>query len=66
MSSVIPARPAADPFGVLARFRRDFYASLYTREDALFELTDALLCAEGPVKALVELSPTPGHARILA
>lgn len=63
MSSVIPACPAVDSFGVLSRFRRDLYASLYTREDALFELTDALLCAEGPVKALVELSLAAEHRR---
>lgn len=63
MSSVIPACPAVDSFGVLSRFRQDFYASLYAREDALFELTDALLCAEGPVKALVELSLAAEHRR---
>ncbi|HXR68070.1 MAG TPA: NF041680 family putative transposase [Dermatophilaceae bacterium] len=63
VSSVIPACPAVDATGVLARFRREFYASLYAREDALFELTDALLCAEGPVKALVELSLAAEHRR---
>jgi hypothetical protein len=63
VSSVIPACLAVDAFGVLSRFRREFYASLYTREDALFELTDALLCAEGPVKALVDLSLAAEHRR---
>ncbi|MBQ0987793.1 transposase [Streptomyces sp. F63] len=29
---------------------------LYRRADALFELTDAVLCTDGPVKTLVELS----------
>lgn len=63
MSSFIPAVSAVDSLGVLARFRQDFYASLYAREDALFELTDALLCAEGPVKTLVELSIAAEHRR---
>jgi hypothetical protein len=40
----------------LSRFRRRFYACLPTRADALFELTDAVLCAEGPVTSLVQLS----------
>ncbi|MFJ1758662.1 NF041680 family putative transposase [Kitasatospora sp. NPDC088134] len=48
---------------VLSRFRVEFYESLYTRADALFELTDAVLCADGPVKALVELSLTAEHRR---
>jgi DDE superfamily endonuclease len=48
---------------VLSRFRTDFYACLPARADALFELTDALLCADGPVKTLVDLSLTPEHRR---
>jgi hypothetical protein len=48
---------------VLSRFRTDFYACLPARADALFELTDALLCADGPVKTLVELSLAPEHRR---
>jgi riboflavin biosynthesis pyrimidine reductase len=39
--------------GELARFRREFSASLTARSDPLFELTDAVLCADGPVKTLV-------------
>ena len=35
--------------GDLARFRREFYACLTARADALFELADAVLCADGPV-----------------
>ncbi|MFD4144741.1 transposase, partial [Streptomyces sp. NPDC058572] len=34
----------------------EFYESLYARADVLFELTDAVLCSDGPVKTLVELS----------
>ena len=49
--------------GDLAGFRREFYASLTARADALFELTDALLCADGPVTSLVELTLVAEHRR---
>jgi hypothetical protein len=55
--------PAVDPLSVLSRFRIEFYDCLYTRADALFELTDAVLCADGPVKSLVELSLAAEHRR---
>jgi hypothetical protein len=44
-------------------FRREFYASLAARSDALFELTDAVLCANGPVTSLVELTLLAEHRR---
>ncbi|MEV7231204.1 hypothetical protein AB0M79_29925, partial [Polymorphospora sp. NPDC051019] len=47
---------AAGPAARLAGFRRDFYQCLPRRADALFELTDALLCSGGPVTSLVDLS----------
>ena len=49
--------------GELAWFRRELYASLTARSDALFELTDAVLCADGPVTSLVELSLLAEHRR---
>jgi hypothetical protein len=49
--------------GDLARFREVFYGCLTARADAQFELTDALLCADGPVRSLVELSLAPEHRR---
>nr|AGS49707.1 FIG00663192: hypothetical protein [uncultured bacterium esnapd14] len=49
--------------GVLSRFRTDVYACLSRRADALFELTEAALCADGPVKALVDLTLVPAHRR---
>lgn len=49
--------------GDLARFRQEFYASLTARADALFELTDAILCAEGPVRSLVDLTLVAEHRR---
>jgi len=49
--------------GDLARFREEFYGSLTARADALFELTDAVLCADGPVRSLVELTLVAEHRR---
>jgi hypothetical protein len=48
---------------VLCRFRREVYACLDARADALFELADAVLCAGGPVRSLPELSLEPEHRR---
>jgi DDE superfamily endonuclease len=48
---------------VLGGFRTDFYRCLTARADALFELTDALLCTDGPVKTLVDLALAPEHRR---
>jgi hypothetical protein len=44
-------------------FRRRFYDCLTRRADALFELTDAVLCADGPVTSLVGLSLAGEHRR---
>ena len=49
--------------GDLARFREEFYGSLTARADALFELTDAILCADGPVHSLVDLTMVAEHRR---
>jgi hypothetical protein len=54
---------SAGVFGDLTRFRREFYACLHRRADALFELTDAVLCADGPVTSLVGLSLAAEHRR---
>lgn len=61
--SLLDDAACVESLTVLSRFRTDFYACLPTRADALFELTDALLCADGPVKTLVELSLAPEHRR---
>src|SRR4051794_41986333 len=53
----------ASAVGELSRFRHEFYACLASRADALFELTDAVLCADGPVGSLVELSLVGEHRR---
>jgi hypothetical protein len=49
--------------GELARFRQELYDCLTARADALFELADAVLCADGPVTSLVDLTLTPEHRR---
>ena len=50
----LPENSGAGPLAlaVLARFRRDFHACLTARADELTELTDAVLCADGPVRNL--------------
>jgi len=47
----------------LASFREELYQCFTARADELFELADAVLCAEGPVKTLVGLSLAPEHRR---
>src|ERR1039457_1040465 len=47
----------------LAAFRRELYRCCTARAGALFELTDAVLCADGPVRTLVGLSLAPEHRR---
>jgi hypothetical protein len=54
---------AAGALGDLSGFRQEFYRCLTARADALFELCDAALCADGPVTSLVELSLEPEHRR---
>jgi DDE superfamily endonuclease len=67
-SSVPYARVAGEPAGRagladLGLFRGELYGCLTARADALFELTDAVLCADGPVRTLVELALAPEHRR---
>ncbi len=59
----VHGRGPADVVGDLTGFRREFYACLTARADALFDLTDAVLCADGPVRSLVELSLVGEHRR---
>ena len=53
----------AAALGELSAFRDQFYACLTRRGDALFELTDAVLCTDGPVRSLVETSLAGEHRR---
>jgi len=47
----------------LAVFRGQLYRCLTARADELFELADAVLCADGPVRDLAGLSLAPEHRR---
>ena len=48
---------------LLAGFRADLHGCLTARADELFELADAVLCADGPVRDLAGLSLVAGHRR---
>lgn len=63
MTSVLQQDVRRDAFAELSRFRGEFYGCLTARGDALFELTDALLCTDGPVRTLVGLALAPEHTR---
>lgn len=63
MSIVVPEAVRERAIAELSSFRMDLYAAMPRRADALFELSDALLCADGPVRALVELALAPEHRR---
>ncbi len=52
-----------DALAELSRFRGEFYSCLTARSDALFELADAVLCGDGPVRSLAELSLVGEHRR---
>lgn len=49
--------------GALCRFRDGLRGCFLRRGDALFELADAVLCAQGPVHSPVELSLEPEFGR---
>lgn len=53
----------AGALGELSQFRQEFYQSVPARADTLFELTDAVLCTDGPVTSLAELSLAAEHRR---
>jgi hypothetical protein len=66
----MPAAPdPAQVAGAIARylalreFRARLYGCLTARADALFELTDAILCADHAVTSLVQLSLVPAFRR---
>ncbi|MDQ0757686.1 hypothetical protein QF027_000321 [Streptomyces canus] len=61
--SVLQQGDRHQALATLTRFHGDFYDCLNGRGDALFELADALLCTDGPVKTLVDLALAPEHRR---
>jgi hypothetical protein len=58
-----PGGGAGGVLGQLAAFRGELYRCFTARADELFELADAVLCAEGPVMTLAGLSLAPRHRR---
>jgi Transposase DDE domain len=63
MDSLQDGAARVESLAGLSRFRQEFYECLPLRRDALFELTEAVLCAGGPVGSLVQLSLEPVHRR---
>jgi hypothetical protein len=63
MDSLLEHAADVESLAVLSRFRLDFRGCLTARGDELFELADAVLCADGPVKTLAGLSLAPEHRR---
>ena len=63
MDSLLEHAADVESLAVLSRFRLDFRRCLAARGDELFELADAVLCADGPVRTLAGLSLVPEHRR---
>ncbi len=61
--SLLHGAVRVESLAVLSRFRTDLRDCLTARADALFELTDAMLCTDGPVRSLVDLALAPEHRR---
>ncbi|MCX4804430.1 transposase [Streptomyces sp. NBC_01214] len=52
-----------DAFAPVSEFRSEPYARLTSRADVLYDLSDAQLCTDRPVRTLVDLPPAPEHRR---
>ena len=63
MDSLLERAADVESLDVLSRFRLDFHGCLTARGDELFELADAVLCADGPVRTLAGLSLAAEHRR---
>jgi hypothetical protein len=63
MDSLLEHVADVESVAVLSRFRLELHGCLTARGDELFELADAVLCADGPVKTLAGLSLAPEHRR---
>jgi len=55
--------PRVEGVAALREFRADLRSCLTRRGDGLFEVMDAMLCAQGPVRSPVELSVEPEFRR---
>ena len=63
MDSLQECAAGVESLAVLSRLRLDFHACLTARGDEMFELADAVLCADGPVRTLAGLSLAAEHRR---
>jgi hypothetical protein len=63
MTSVSDPDARVEAIGVLSRFRTELYGCLEARADALFEIVEAMLCLDGPVVSMPELSLASVHRR---
>ncbi|MFB6978496.1 NF041680 family putative transposase [Streptomyces scopuliridis] len=61
--SSLPDHVPGEAFAKASRLREDLFDCLTVRGDELFDLTDALLCADGPVTAPVDLKLVAEHRR---
>ena len=61
--SLLPDAVRREAFAEASRFRGEFHEYLTARRDELFELVDAVLCADGAVKSPVDLTLLPEHRR---
>lgn len=61
--SLLPDAVRREAFAEAWRFGGEFYECLTARSDELFELVDAILCADGAVKTPVDLTLLPEHRR---
>lgn len=52
-----------DVFDFASHFREDFSSFLARRGDTLFEITDAMLCENGPVTSPADMTLLAGHRR---
>lgn len=59
--SLLPDHVPGEAFAKASRFREDLFDCLTARGDELFDLADALLCANGPVTAPVDLTLVAEH-----
>lgn len=54
--NLLPDTGPGEAFAQASRFHDDSFNYLTTQGDELFDLTDALLCADGPVTSPVDLT----------
>ncbi|HEV2254690.1 MAG TPA: transposase [Streptosporangiaceae bacterium] len=63
MTSVADPLRRVEAVQELSGFREEFYGCLDARADALFELVEAMLCVDGPVVSVPQLSLASVHRR---